>query len=222
MAVNWLRGQDLNLRPSGYEPDELPGCSTPRLGMDIMTRKFVPASFVLERTNAVTNPVAGYFGKFQINALIHNARPIAALECEIRRARIKFYFWRVMFERFQRATRVIPRRHDDRAVNFLGAKYFNRELCVLRGRFGFGFELNRICRNTILNQNAAIDFVVPCSADDNSRRVILFKKLRGLFRSFVRACAAAENNDDIGFCLAAVNAEEFLWESNCGNYNGAN
>ncbi len=25
-----LRGQDLNLRPSGYEPDELPGCSTPR------------------------------------------------------------------------------------------------------------------------------------------------------------------------------------------------
>src|SRR6185312_17092146 len=24
-----LRGQDLNLRPSGYEPDELPDCSTP-------------------------------------------------------------------------------------------------------------------------------------------------------------------------------------------------
>ena len=26
----WLRGLDLNQRPSGYEPDELPGCSTPR------------------------------------------------------------------------------------------------------------------------------------------------------------------------------------------------
>ena len=24
------RGEDLNLRPSGYEPDELPDCSTPR------------------------------------------------------------------------------------------------------------------------------------------------------------------------------------------------
>ena len=29
-SLHWLRGLDLNQRPSGYEPDELPGCSTPR------------------------------------------------------------------------------------------------------------------------------------------------------------------------------------------------
>ena len=29
LLKSWLRGLDLNQRPSGYEPDELPGCSTP-------------------------------------------------------------------------------------------------------------------------------------------------------------------------------------------------
>ena len=28
--MHWLRGLDLNQGPSGYEPDELPDCSTPR------------------------------------------------------------------------------------------------------------------------------------------------------------------------------------------------
>ena len=32
---HWLRGQDLNLRPLGYEPNELPGCSTARYGFII-------------------------------------------------------------------------------------------------------------------------------------------------------------------------------------------
>ena len=29
-GVSWSRGLDLNQRPSGYEPDELPDCSTPQ------------------------------------------------------------------------------------------------------------------------------------------------------------------------------------------------
>ena len=29
----------MNLRPSGYEPDELPGCSTPRLGNILLERR---------------------------------------------------------------------------------------------------------------------------------------------------------------------------------------
>jgi hypothetical protein len=28
---SWLRGMDLNHRPLGYEPNELPDCSTPQL-----------------------------------------------------------------------------------------------------------------------------------------------------------------------------------------------
>ena len=30
LAAKWLRGLDLNQRPLGYEPNELPGCSTPQ------------------------------------------------------------------------------------------------------------------------------------------------------------------------------------------------
>src|SRR4051812_14618343 len=41
---NWLRGRDLNPRPSGYEPDELPGCSTPRLEVRIMPHRTANAT----------------------------------------------------------------------------------------------------------------------------------------------------------------------------------
>ena len=36
----WLRGRDLNPGPQGYEPCELPDCSTPRHELEII---FYPA-----------------------------------------------------------------------------------------------------------------------------------------------------------------------------------
>ncbi len=40
----WLREPDLNRRPSGYEPDELPDCSIPRLCVGILQRNAVLSS----------------------------------------------------------------------------------------------------------------------------------------------------------------------------------
>src|SRR5436853_2148147 len=48
----WLRGRDLNSRPSGYEPDELPGCSTPRVqnSFDVDTAQTEKTSLDLKAT----------------------------------------------------------------------------------------------------------------------------------------------------------------------------
>src|SRR5690606_24161550 len=48
--ISW-RGQDLNLRPSGYEPDELPNCSTPRRGSKDSAR-FPPGQTGCRRLSA--------------------------------------------------------------------------------------------------------------------------------------------------------------------------
>ena len=48
LLYNWLRGLDLNQRPSGYEPDELPDCSTPRQSWCEIIR---PAPCMVNRTS---------------------------------------------------------------------------------------------------------------------------------------------------------------------------
>jgi len=57
--VNWWRGGDLNSRPSGYEPDELPGCSTPRSDhQGLIIRYRLPESKRLNATDRVPQAVA--------------------------------------------------------------------------------------------------------------------------------------------------------------------
>jgi hypothetical protein len=64
--MDWEQGQDLNLRPSGYEPDELPGCSVPRPLERVARSGYEPdeAKLVLEASSG---------GFCQLSGVLHPA-----------------------------------------------------------------------------------------------------------------------------------------------------
>jgi hypothetical protein len=70
-----LRGPDLNQRPSGYEPDELPGCSTARHLLPLQ----VPGQGTRPPERRPGNEVQSTHGREMVNDNRHRSRPRVVL-----------------------------------------------------------------------------------------------------------------------------------------------
>src|SRR6185369_1332367 len=71
LSLFWLRGWDLNPGPQGYEPCELPGCSTPRSGRRvILPEESVSARGFISQLRPLTNNVDNVVARAGIPAMI--------------------------------------------------------------------------------------------------------------------------------------------------------
>ena len=88
------RGQDLNLRPSGYEPDELPDCSTPRCVFDVSRKHDDIQKSRSFRHRGAFEPIDSHESYARrssstgvrrihwLTLVIENGRPVTVSECE--------------------------------------------------------------------------------------------------------------------------------------------
>lgn len=120
-----------------------------------------------------------------------------------------------MPKRRQHPARVIPRSHENNALQFLSAQQFDGELRVFFRRARPIFHFNYICGHARLNQQAPVDFAIAKAADNDARRDLFLEKFRRAFGTVVRT--TAQNDKRVGFYRPAVHAQKFLRKKQRGD-----
>ena len=163
------------------------------------------------RPNPIPHQIPRYLDVFPVHMPEELMIPRGAIIMIMRWLRIKGEVRPIVLERPERPPRMIPRRHDDRAVELFRAHHLDRKLGILPRRLGIALQLNRARRHTQLQQDMTIDFIIAGARQKDARRGVLKIKLRRMLRPFVRA-TSAQHNDDISLMRTAIQRHESLRE----------